>query len=87
MIGRLMDLLERAEDAWDALRGMTRREQLDRMDRLEASRDGAEHRLRSEREKHEQFLEWFLTRTVGNVELQDLREEAKRELNRIERQR
>jgi hypothetical protein len=87
MIGRLMDLLERAEDAWEALRGLTRRELAERLDRMEASRDGAEQRLRSERERHEQFLEWFLTRTVGSTDLQDLREEAKRELKRIERQR
>jgi hypothetical protein len=80
MIDRLMDLLERVEDAYDALRGLTRRELLDRLDRLEASRDGLEHAMRTDRERHEQFLEWFLTRSVGSDEMHDLREEAKREL-------
>jgi len=85
MIGRLMDLLERVEDAYDALRGLTRRELIDRLDRSEAAKDGLEYRMRSERERHEQFLEWFLTRSVGNDELHDLREEAKRELTRLSR--
>jgi hypothetical protein len=82
-----MDLLERVGDARDALRGLTRRELLDRLDRMHAARDYAELRLRSEREKREQFLEWFLARTVGNDELHALREEAKRELKWIESQR
>lgn len=85
MINRMMDLLERAEDAYDALRGLTRRELLGRLDRLEASRDGMENRMRNERLRHEQFLERFLLLTVGSKELHFLREEAKQELARKER--
>jgi hypothetical protein len=86
MMSKLMDLLERAGDARDALRGLTRRELLSRLDRMHAARDYAELRLRSEREKHEQFLEWFLVRTVSNDDLTDLREEAKKDLRRLEGQ-
>jgi hypothetical protein len=85
MFNRFMDLLERVEDAYEALCGLTRRELLDRLDRLEASRDGMENRMRNERERHEQFLERFLVLTVGSEDLHFLREDAKRELKRNER--